>query len=459
VPEQVISQELAHQKLTEYQTEARKIAVEVDQSIDPKILSLTRKIDGVVLHPIFGGAIFFGIFYLVFHAIYTWSSPLMDAMEALVGSLGELLAGVVHVEWMKSLLVDGILGGVGGVVVFLPQIVILFFLISLMEQSGYISRAAFITDRSMSWFGLSGRAFLPFLSGFACAIPSIMAARNIANKKERMATMMVLPFITCSARLPVFILLIGTFIPARTVYGIFQTQALALFFLYFLGSIIALVSAKLLRLSLFKGKSDSFIMDLPIYQRPKISWAWKHAWGKGKTFLTKAGTTILMLSMVLWLLSTFPKPAEELLAGKTENQIKSLELENSAIGRLGKLIEPAIAPLGYDWKMGVGILVAFGARELFVSTLGTLYALADANEESESLRTMLATETKADGTPTYSLAVVWSLLIFFVIALQCISTYATMKRETGGHKWPLIQLIAMTCLAYLGSWLTYSLLN
>ncbi len=421
---------------------------------------LSEKIDNFILHPILGMPIFLAIFYFIFHSIYTWAGPVMDLSEELVAKFGEVIGQTIPAGHLHDLVVDGIIGGVGGVVVFLPQIMILFFLLSLLEQSGYISRAAIITDRFMSFFGLGGKAFLPYMSGFACAIPGIMAARTIPDHKERMATILTLPLITCSARLPVYILLIGTFVPDYTVLGIFNSRALSFFFLYFLGSLMALIIAKILRLSFFKGKTGNFIIDLPHYQRPHLRIALKQAWFKGRTFLKKAGTVILGLSIIIWVLSTFPAPSNELLEGKTDSDQAAISLEYSALGRMGKAIEPVIAPLGMDWKIGVGLLVSFGARELFVSAMGTIYSLGDVDEESDTLRERMKEVTNpVTGKKVYDLATAWSILIFFVFSLQCTSTLAILKKETGGWKYPVIGFSYMLLLAYSGSFIAYSLLS
>ncbi len=420
---------------------------------------LSEKIDKVILNPVLGMPIFLSIFYFIFHSIYTWAGPVMDLSEDLVGKLGEVIGQNLPQGHLHDLVVDGIIGGVGGVVVFLPQIMILFFLLSILEQSGYISRAAIITDRFMSFFGLGGKAFLPYMSGFACAIPGIMAARTIPDHKERMATILTLPLITCSARLPVYILLIGTFVPDYTIWGIFNSRALSFFFLYFLGSIMALIIAKILRLSFFKGRTGNFIIDLPHYQRPHLRIALKQAWFKGKTFLRKAGTVILGLSIIIWFLSTFPGPAQEDLIGKTQAEQAAITLESSALGQMGKTIEPVIEPLGMNWKIGVGLLVSFGARELFVSAMGTIYSLGDVDEESSTLRERMKAEINPlTGRKVFDLATVWSILIFFVFSLQCTSTLAILKKETGGWKYPTIGFSYMLAIAYIGSFITYRLL-
>lgn len=446
-------------KIEKYQRQARDLKASYAIGKDKGLIQLSNKIDHIVLHPVLGGIIFLAVFYLIFHSIYTWSGPAMDLIDGGVGAFGEYVASVLPEGMLSSLIVDGIIAGVGGVVIFLPQIMILFFLLSLLEQSGYISRASIITDRAMSFFGLNGKAFLPYLSGFACSVPAIMATRTISDKKERLATLMTIPLITCAARLPVYILLIGTFVPEKTVFGIFNSQALAFFFMYFLGSIVALVIAKIFRLTLYKGSTTSFIIELPLYQLPSLKPAVKAMTFKGKIFLKKAGTIILGLSMVIWFLSTFPKPAEQMLVGKTEAEVASISLEHSAIGQFGKLIEPVIKPLGYDWKMGVGITIAMGARELFVATLGTIYALGDVDEESSTLRERLRSEINPEtNQPVFNTAVAWSLLIFFAFAMQCISTLGIVKRETDGWGHVFLMFGYMTFLAYGGAFITYHIL-
>lgn len=444
--------------INQYHFEARKIIKQVFIPDEKKSL-LTSKIDSIILHPILGSLIFCAIFYLIFDSIYTWAGPLMDLIDSFVGGSSEWVGTVIPEGHLNSLITDGIMAGVGGVIIFLPQIMILFFLLSILEQSGYIARAAVLTDKIMGFFGLNGKAFLPYMSGFACAVPAIMSARTIPNKKERLATILTLPLITCSARLPVYILLIGTFVPSYTVWGLFNSQALSFFFLYFLGSIFALVLAKIFRLTFYKGESSNFIIDLPVYQMPSLLTAWKQSYSKGMIFIKKAGTIILTLSMVIWFASTFPKPSAEMLAGQNEEQVAAITLQQSLLGTVGRTIEPVLKPIGMDWKMGIGVLVAFGARELFVSTMGTIYALGDVDEESTTLRERLKNEKNSiTGEPVYSLAVAWSLLIFFVFSLQCTSTLAILKRETGGWKIPIMMFTYMGILGYVGSFIAYRLL-
>ncbi|MCF8058314.1 MAG: ferrous iron transport protein B [Bacteriovoracaceae bacterium] len=439
--------------------EARRILGGLQTSNHQRSI-LSDKIDKIVLHPLLGGIIFFAIFYLIFNAIYSWAGPIMELTEQVVLMTGQWVGDFLPNGLFKSLIVDALFGGVGGVLIFLPQIMILFFLLSLLEQSGYISRAALISDKVMSYFGLGGKAFLPYMSGYACAIPGIMAARTIPNQKERLATIMTLPLITCSARLPVYILIIGTFVPSYTVFKVFNTQALSFFFLYFLGSFAALIIAKILRLSAFKGDSSSFLIDLPQYEMPSFKAAFRQSWQKGRSFLRKAGTIILALSVLIWLLSTFPRLSEEKVQGHTPQETAALQLEHSILGRMGHTIEPVIRPLGMNWKIGVGLLVSFGARELFVSAMGTLYALGEVDEESEGLRAKLMAEIDPiTKKPVFDLATAWSILFFFVFSLQCTSTLAILKKETGGWRIPIITFTYMLILAYSSSFLIYHALS
>ncbi len=421
--------------------------------------AFSHKTDRIILNNWLGPLIFIGIFLFIFTALFSWAGPFMDGIDHLVGLLSSGLSPLIKNPMLNSLIIDGIIGGVGGVIIFLPQIMILFFLLSLLEQSGYIARASLMTDKVMAFFGLSGKSFLPFLSGFACSIPGIMAARTISDKKERLVTMMTLPLITCSARLPVYILIVGTFIPKESVFGVFNLQGLTFFFLYFIGPLSALIVAKIFRLSLFKGSSSSFVMDLPDYQKPRLGAAFKHSFQKGLGFLKKAGTVILALSLVIWVLSTFPQTDQAITSGMEPAQARAVNLENSALGRIGKVIEPVLKPIGLDWKMGVGLLISLGARELFVSALGTIYALGDVDEESSGLKERLLTQRDSLGRPSYTLATAWSILLFFVFSLQCTSTLAILRKETGNWKIPTLTFSYLLVMAYSSSLVVYQVLK
>ncbi len=457
---EVVDQKARLDLVRRYTEQAREIINSLWEDANIKKIGMTEKIDSFILHPLWGSFVFFFVFYLIFHSVYTFAVPLMDGIDHLFVSLADLVGNYLADGPLKGLLLDGILAGVGGVVVFLPQIMILFFLLSLLEQSGYISRAAVWADRLMSFFGLSGKSFLPYLSGLACSVPAIMATRTISNKRERLATLVTIPFITCSARLPVYILLVGTFVPQSQVFGFLNSQALAFFLLYFLGSFFALLMAFVFRLSFFKGAGRSFFIDLPLYQRPSLKVAANHMLRKAKVFLKKAGTIILGLSIIIWFASTFPGADDSLTSGKSQNEIAAMNLENSYLGKIGKAATPILKPIGMDWKMGVGILVAFGARELFVSTLGTLYALGDVDEESSSLQERMKQEVDpVTLQPVYTSAVVWSILIFFVFALQCTSTLAIIYKETKHWKYPVGVFFYMGSMAYLGSFFVYHFLS
>ncbi|WP_372654581.1 ferrous iron transport protein B [Halobacteriovorax sp.] len=461
IPQVIVEedQKIVLDQVNQYHKRAREIVEKIVRP-DSKRVEVTRKLDKLLVHPLWGSIIFVIIFYLIFNSIYEWAGPLMDSVDSLVGLLGDWASSVLPDGYLKSLVVDGVIAGVGGVIIFAPQIGILFFLLSLLEQSGYISRAAVLSDRVMSIFGLNGKAFLPYLSGFACSIPGIMAARTIPSKKERVATIMTIPMITCSARLPVYILLIGTFVPKEKVFGFLNSQALSFFFLYFLGSFFALFMALIFRLTYFKGETSSFFIDLPLYQRPRLRIALGTALQKVKFFCKKAGTIILVLSIGIWFASTFPRLNPSEVLNKDPEVVASLQLQNSFMGRIGKTIEPVLKPIGMDWKMGVGLLVAFGARELFVSTMGTIYALGEVDEESSTLRERLKLEKdEVTGEPKFNLAVAWSILIFFVFSLQCTSTLAILRRELGNWKQPIFAFTYMGVLAWVGSFIAYNLLS
>lgn len=430
---------------------------------ESKTNSLTRssKIDRYLLHPFVGSIVFLVIFYFVFNSLYSWASPLMDKTESLILYLGEFVGTYLPEGQIKSLVIEGIFAGVGGVVIFLPQIMILFFLLSLLEQSGYIARASIVTDKVMRVFGLGGKSFLPYLSGFACAIPGIMATRTITNSKERIATILTLPLIPCSARLPVYILLVGTFIPNTKIFGVLNSKTISFFFLYFIGLISALIFAKIFRLSIFRGKDEeSNIVELPPYQIPNLIYALKSSWKKGKSFLKKVGTVILGLSIVIWALSNYPKVPQGQLSQLEPNQIKARQLERSYLGKTGKALEPILKPIGMNWQMGVGLLVSLGARELFVSAMGTLYALGEVDEENKGLREQIRAETDpTTGRPIFGFGTVWSILLFFVYGLQCTSTLVVIKNETGGWKHVTAAFTYMMVVAYIASYVAYSLLS
>lgn len=409
---------------------------------------VTRAIDRVVVHPVAGPLILFAFFAVMFQLIFTFAELPMTMIESGIASAQGFLNSTMPEGHLRSLLVDGVIAGVGSVVVFLPQILLLFAFILIFEDSGYMARAAFIMDRLMSRVGLHGRAFIPLLSSFACAIPGIMATRTIESRRDRLVTIMISPLMTCSARIPVYAMLIAAFIPATPVLGIFTMQGLAMLGLYLFGILAALTVAFVMRRTMFKGRTSSFVMELPTYKLPNMRNVLLGLWDRARVFLRRAGTIILSVSIVLWFLATFPKV--EVPAGLDEKAAAAYQIENSFAGRAGKAIEPVIKPLGYDWKIGIGILSSFAAREVILSTLGTVYAI----EYSEDDPMALADQLKAGG---FTIATALSMLVFYALACQCISTIAITRRETNSWRWPLFMFAYMTILAYGAAWAVYRL--
>jgi len=348
------------------------------------------------------------------------------------------------------LVVDGIIVGVGNVIVFLPQIVILIFFISLLEDSGYIARMAFILDRLMSKIGLHGKSVLPMLSGFACAIPAIMASRTIENWRDRLLTIMLIPLMSCSARLPVYVLLISAFIPAETYWGFLKLQGLVLMGMYFLGFFTAVIISLLVKKFVPERSVSNFILELPPYRMPLPKSIWWKVYDSGKLFIVNAGSIILAISVILWFLASYPKPDESL--GLTAKE----RVEQSYAGQVGRFIEPVIKPLGFDWKMGVGLIASFAAREVLVSTFATIYNIEEESEENiVPLIEAMRRDRYPDGRPVFSVLAALSLLVYFVYAAQCMATFAIIKRETNSWRWPLIMIVYMTALAYIASLIVY----
>lgn len=398
---------------------------------------LTEQLDHVFLHRWLGPVLFLLVGALVFQAIFTWATPLMDGIEALVTMSGEWLGARMGDTWYRSLLIDGVWSGVGSVIVFLPQILILFLFLGLLEDSGYMARAAVIADRMMYRVGLQGRAFLPLLSGYACAVPAILAARTVEDERDRLATIFVVPFMTCSARLPVYALLIAAFIPARPLLGpFFGTRAAVLLGLYALGATAAIFTAFLLKGTLLKGKSKPFLMELPPYRIPTLRSIGLRLYDRSRIFLKRVAKVILTVALLLWALTQFPR-----VDGAAP------PVEESALASIGHVIEPAIEPMGWDWRIGVGLVSSLAAREVIVGTLGTIYGVEDTSETSLELQDALK------GQLTFGAAV--ALLVFFAFALQCTSTIAVMRRETGGWKWPALQFSYMLVLAYVSALAAY----
>jgi len=413
----------------------------------------TDRLDRVLLHPVVGIAVFAAVMVLLFQSIFAWAVPAMDAIDAGFAEFGRWSREVLPPGLLTDLWADGILAGVGSVLIFLPQILILFTFLHFLQDVGYMARAAFVIDRVMGWVGLQGRSFVPLLSCYACAVPGIMAARTIASPRERLATILVSPFMTCSARLPVYTLLIAAFVPATAVFGMLGLQGLVMLGLYLLGAFTAFASAALLNKTLLRGSVSVFYMELPPYRLPMPRLLLRQVWQSAVAFLKRAGTIILVASIVLWGLLTFPSaPIDPSL---TPSQQASADLEASVAGRVGHAMEPAIAPLGFDWKVGVGLLASLAAREVIVATLAQIYAVGE-QDDFGGLRTALVNDVDPrTGERAFTLPTALSLLVFFVFALQCTSTVAIMARETGSWRWPALAFGYMLGLAWLGSFVTY----
>lgn len=401
----------------------------------PAPSKLTNRLDSIFLHRVAGPLIFLGVVVVVFQAIFAWAAPFMDAVEWAVAGSGEWLAPRLPEGWVQSLVIDGVWSGVGSVVIFLPQILILFLFIGILEDSGYMARAAVIADRLMVRIGLQGRSFLPLLTGYACSIPAILAARTVEDERDRLATIFVTPFMTCSARLPVYAVLIAAFVPAAPLIGPFLgMQAAALLGVYAIAVVAAIGTAFLLKRTLLRGSSSGFLMELPPYRVPSPKTVAFRLLDRSRIFLGRAGKIIFAVTVTLWALSQFPRTE----AGPPP-------IEDSALGVIGQVIEPAIAPLGYDWRVGIGLVSSLAAREVIVGTLGTIYGVEDADETSLTLTENLRQHL--------DLGAALGLLVFFAFALQCTSTIAVMRRETGGWKWPALQFGYMLALAFGGAWL------
>ena len=453
----------------QYINEALKQGYEKDFS---KADGFQGHLDRLFTHKVWGYLIFFVILFSIFQVIFDFSSYPMDAIDGFFGQLSEWVKVTLPPGVLTDLVAEGVIAGIGGVVIFIPQIAFLFFFISLLEESGYMSRVVFLMDRLMRPFGLSGKSVVPLMSGMACAIPAVMATRTIENWKERLVTILVVPFTTCSARLPVYLIIIALVIPEGRFFGL-GYQALVLTGLYFLGFLASLLAAALLSRNLKIDRKNFFMVEMPTFKTPQLKNVGFTVFEKTKSFVVGAGQVILALSIVIWFLgsngySNEFKNADQLVIERLhadqptvseldlERAISSFKLEHSYIGQLGKFIEPAVRPLGYDWKIGIALLTSFAAREVFVGTLATIYSVQDAEESTIAGR--MALERDALGKPVFNLATGASILIFYALAMQCMSTLAVVKKETNSWKWPMIQLVFMTVLAYTASLLTYQLL-
>ena len=449
-----------------------KIGLTIDST---NASDLRSKLDKVLTHKIFGYAIFFAILLLIFQSIFDWSSVPMDFIDATFADLANYAKTHLSEGEFTNLICEGIIPGIGGIVIFIPQIAFLFMFISVLEESGYMSRVVFLMDKIMRRYGLSGKSVVPLISGTACAIPAIMSARNIENWKERLITILVTPFITCSARLPVYAILIALIIPNKRLFGVLSLQGATLMILYLLGFGMAIFSAYILN-KILKVKTKSyFIIEMPNYKLPLFKNVAINVIEKTKSFVFGAGKIILAISIILWYLGSHSsnasfKNAEKIVAEKAKAEGKVLEkselenitstykLENSYIGKIGKTIEPAIRPLGYDWKIGIAVVTSFAAREVFVGTLATIYSVGNNNDDS-TIKSKMQADVRADGTKIFNFATGVSLLLFYAFAMQCASTLAITKKETNTWKWPIIQLVFMSGFAYITALIAYQFLK
>ncbi|MDA0317471.1 MAG: ferrous iron transport protein B [Bacteroidetes bacterium] len=445
------------------------------QNIDrSKARDLRSKFDRVLTHKIWGYVIFFIILLTIFQAIYDWATFPMDLIDTTFAGLAEWVKNTFpNGGKVTNLFAEGIVSGIGGIVIFIPQIAFLFLFISILEESGYMSRVVFLMDRIMRRFGLSGKSLVPLISGTACAIPAVMATRNIENWKERLITILVTPFTTCSARLPVYLIIIALVIPEGYIFGL-SYQALTLMLLYLIGFGMAVFSAYILDRVMKTNRKTFFVVEMPNYKLPLLKNVFITVFEKTKTFVFEAGKIILAISIILWVLASYGpgqqfKNAESIVAKEyiysseteLEDKVAAYRLEHSYIGIIGKTIEPVIKPLGYDWKIGIGLVASFAAREVFVGTLATIYSVGSANENEsiDTIKTKMSNETYADGSKVFTFASGISLLLFYAFAMQCMSTLAIVKRETKSWKWPILQLIGMSTIAYICALIAFQILK
>ncbi|UPQ80669.1 ferrous iron transport protein B [Flavobacterium azooxidireducens] len=449
-----------------------KIGKKVDVS---KAKDLRSKLDKILTHKVGGYVIFFAVLFLIFQSVFEWSSVPMEFIDQSFASLSSWVSEHLPAGKLNDLVSQGIIPGISGVLIFIPQIAFLFLFISLLEESGYMSRVVFLMDKTMRRFGLSGKSVVPLISGTACAIPAIMATRNIENWKERLITILVTPFTTCAARIPVYTILISIIIPDQKVLGIFNLQGLTLMLLYALGFFMAVISAMILNKILQLKSKSFFVIEMPNYKIPYYKNVGLNVIEKTKAFVFGAGKIIISLSIILWFMASYGPTdnfanAEEIITSQPQNQlleeedlndkIASYKLENSYIGIIGKSIEPIIKPLGYDWKIGIGIVASFAAREVFVGTMATIYSVGSHGEEENTIKEKMRNEVNSiTGKPIYTFASGISLLLFYAFAMQCMSTLAVVKKETNSWKWPMIQLFVMSGFAYLVAFIAFQLLD
>jgi ferrous iron transport protein B len=441
---------------------------------EDKSYLFTKKVDNIITHKIYGYLIFLSILFIIFQAIFSWSSYPMDLIENGFLLLGEFVSNNLPEGMINDLIVNGILAGLGGIVIFVPQIAILFAFITILEDTGYMARVSFLMDRILRHFGLNGKSIIPLISSSACAIPAIMGARTIANYKERLITIMVAPLISCSARIPVYTILIALVYPDESYYGIFNIQGLLIMGLYLLGFVAAILSAWVMKFLIKSKQESTFTLEMPIYRSPRWKNVGFEVLSKVKIFLFDAGKVIIAISIILWLLSSygpgdnFKQITEKYQTEKTIQQysgseinslIASEKLEASYAGVIGKTIEPAIKPLGFDWKIGISLVTSFAAREVFVGTMATLYSVGDEDNTKSIREKMMLAKNQQTGEKLYTKATTFSLLIFYVFAMQCMATLAVVYRETNSIKWPIIQVVYMGALAYFSSLLVYTIFS
>jgi ferrous iron transport protein B len=436
--------------------------------------ALTERIDRVLLHPAYGFAFFIAIMFVVFQSLFAWADPAMSLIETAFAAIHGAVHDHLPAGFFRDLLTSGVIDGVGNVVLFLPQILLLFLFIGLLEDSGYMARVAYLMDRALQAVGLHGRAFVPMMSGFACAVPAIMATRTMERRRDRLLTMLVVPLMSCSARLPVYTLIIGALFPPSAIFGFVPVQGLLMVGMYLFSTTIALVAAAVLGRTLVRGRSVPLILELPPYRWPGLGSVLTMMWLRARAFLSEAGSVILVFTILMWLLLSFPKvdavPTALPVAANVSASISSegravkddapakleaYQLERSFGGQLGKALEPVLEPLGFDWKIGVGIVGAFAAREVFVSVMGMVYGLGEVGDDDAPLRQRMRAEMHANGKPVYTPLVGLSLMIFFALACQCMSTLAVVRRETQSWRWPGFLFAYMTVLAWVTSFTVY----
>jgi ferrous iron transport protein B len=432
----------------------------------------TQKLDNILLHRVWGYLILLSVLFILFQSVFFIARFPRDGIEWTFAHVSGWLSAQLPGGWFTDLFINGIVAGLSGILVFVPQIMILFGLITLLDDTGYMARISFLSDKLMRKVGLNGKSVMPMISGFACAVPAIMSARAIENKKDRLLTIMVTPLMSCSARLPVYTILIALVIPSKLYFGFLSLQGLVMMALYLTGTFMALLVSYIMKWFINIKEKSFFILELPVYRSPRWKNIGQTMIEKARVFVFQAGKVIMIISLILWVLSTYgPRQKmhsvtlsfEEQVKQHPENaaelnkQYKTALLENSFAGILGKSIEPAIQPLGYDWKIGIALVTSFAAREVFVGTMATLYSVGDEDEQNSTLREKMKAAKKADGTKAYTLAGGLSLMVFYMLAMQCMSTLAIVKRETKSWKWPALQLVYMTGLAYLMSLLVYNI--